>query len=353
MKITIGRGFFLLILLLSISTLNAQTLELERQYTYDDDIFGYFSSAVIDKDNHIIAVFYRTPLRLFTPEKSITFAEMGEGPDQLLGLWAAGPYNDDLALVEMPNKIKIFTKKAGKYVWKETKWFKRGLYFHAVRGIAFLDNKWFFAGLNYIEMKKNDIRISFVKVYDADGNPLKELLEREVKDNQTEAYPYTQMTHYISTCKDRLFYLPENELKVTVIDPKELKVVREISLETPACYKPMAPGLFAFKKYNKPGENQDADLHEWMSSYSRIMKVQCDGGYLVLQFRVFDKKLKKFALLFYNADTFKLEKTVFIDDCFMGARDGKYYFYAGGDPGIDEEEADKCIINVYRWEGKK
>lgn len=352
MKITIGRCIFLLILLLSISTARAQTLELERQFTYDDEIFGYFSSAIIDKDNHIIGSFYRSPMRLFTPEKSVTFAEKGQGPNELTGLWATGSYNDDLVFVEMPNKIKIFTKKDGKYVWKETKWFKRGMYLHAVRGIAFFDNKWFFAGINYLNMDKNDLKISFVKVYDAEGNPLKELLEKEVKDNLTEAYPYTQMTHFIFDYKDRLFYLPENELKVTVIDPKELKVLKEISLETPACYKPMPPGLYTFKKRDG-GENRELDLYEWMSSYSRIMKVQCDGEYLVLQFRVFDKKSKNFALLFYNAGTFKLEKTVFIDDCFMGARDGKYYFYAGGDPGIDEEDADKCIINVYGLKGKK
>lgn len=352
MRITIGRGIFFLILLFAISTARAQTLELERQFTYDDEIFGYFSSAIIDKDNHIIGGFYNTPRRLFTPEQSVPFAELGQGPNQLTGLWATGTYNDDLAFVEMPNKIKIFTKKDGKYVWKETKWFKRGPYLHAVRGIAFLENKWFFAGINYIDMKKNDFKISFVKVYDSEGNPLKELLEREVKDNETEALPYMQMTHFIFDYKDRLFYLPENELKVTVIDPKELKVLKEISLEIPACYKPMPPGLYTFKKRDG-GENRELDLYEWKSSYSRIMKVQCDGDYLVLQFRVFDKESKKFALLFYNADTFKLEKTLFIDDCFMGARDGKYYFYAGGDPGIDEEDADKCIINVYGLKGKK
>ena len=72
---------------------------------------------------------------------------------------------------------------------------------------------------------------------------------------------------------------------------------------------------------------------------------------MVLQVRTCSKELKKFAMLFYNVDTLKLEKTVFTDGFFIGARDGKYYFYHNGNPGRDEG-VDECIIDVYAFEGK-
>jgi hypothetical protein len=52
--------------------------------------------------------------------------------------------------------------------------------------------------------------------------------------------------------------------------------------------------------------------------------------------------------LFYNTKTFKLERTILINDRLLGIRDGKYYFYANGDPKYDEE-ADECIIKIYSF----
>jgi len=352
MKVTVNKGIFVIILIFSLTLAGAENFKPVRQKTYDDQIYGYFSRALIGKNNDIIASFYKTPLRLFTSEKSIQFAPYGQGPNELTGLWTLCRYKDDIAMVEMPNKIKIFTGKDGTYVWKETKWFKRGPYAHTPRSVVFLDNKWFFAGINFHDMKETDKKISFVKVYGSDGKAIKDMLVRVVK-NAKSATPFMHMDHFIEIYKDRLFYLIENELKVTVIDPKGLSVLKELSLETPGYYKPMPQDFYIWKKYDKPGENIEKDMEQWKFSYSRIMKVEIEGNYLVLQFRIFGEKQKKFALLFYNAENFKLEKTVFTDDCFLGARNGEYYFYANGDPGFDEEDADKCTINVYRWQEEK
>jgi hypothetical protein len=79
--------------------------------------------------------------------------------------------------------------------------------------------------------------------------------------------------------------------------------------------------------------------------YSRINYVLVSGKSLVLQIRTCNDKMKKFALLFYNAETFKLENTVFTSDLLLGAKDGKFYFAAGGDPGRDHEN-DELVINI-------
>jgi len=325
----------------------AKDFKLVHRLTYKDQIYGYFRGSLIDSDNDIIVGFYGTPLRLFTPEKSIQFALMGQGPNQLTNLWAYCWYNNDLALFEMPNKIKIFMKKNDSYQWKETKWLKRGPFAHVPRGAVFFDNKWFIAGSNFHDMGGPTSKVSFVKIYGANGKPLKDLLFKQFKEPRMHIH----MHYFILVCKNRVLYLPENELKVTVIDPTELKILKEVSLETPVYYKPMPPDFYILNDSGKRSDLLKA-LEYWKYSYSRISKVVVDENQLVLQFRIFDEERKKFALLFYNAENFKLEKTVFTDDCFLGARNGEYYFYANGDPGFDEEDADKCIINVYRFEDK-
>jgi hypothetical protein len=77
-----------------------------------------------------------------------------------------------------------------------------------------------------------------------------------------------------------------------------------------------------------------------------------DGDYLVVQIRTCRDDMKKFALLFYSAKTFKLEKTVFLNDFLLGARAGKFYFFANGNPGRDED-TEEIVINVYAFEKKK
>ena len=348
MKIIKGKlTLTLLVFMFWSSILNASdNFKLIQKVTFDDEVYGYFRDAIIDKDNDLICSFYRTPLRMFTKEKSMTFATRGQGPNQLTDLWTYCLYQSDLALFEMPNKIKIFAKKNGAYVWKETKWLKSGPYVHTPRDAIFFDDKWFVAGANYHDLGGKGSKISFIKIYAADGNPLKDLIFKE-SSGDTQ---YLHMDFFVLDCNGNVLYLPENELKVTVIDPKELKIIREAALETPSSYKPMPPDFYVPKRSDNPGDIMKM-LEKWRFSYSRILSIAVDNGHLVLQYRVFDDKLKKFALLFYDTGSFKLEKTIFTNDCFMTARTGKYYFYANGDPGIDEE-ADKCVINVYSFEDK-
>ena len=146
--------------------------------------------------------------------------------------------------------------------------------------------------------------------------------------------------------KDRVYFLSENELKVHVVSLKELKVEKEVVLEIPKFYKKMPDGFYGWKKYEGSDKGFTRDIEYWKTSYSRINKVIIEGDFLVLQIRTCSENLKKFALLFYNAANFKLEKTIYTDDLLLCSRKGKYYFFAGGDPGLDDE-ADEFKINIY------
>ncbi|MFC2156107.1 hypothetical protein ACFLRB_06435, partial [Acidobacteriota bacterium] len=145
--------------------------------------------------------------------------------------------------------------------------------------------------------------------------------------------------------------LAENELKVHIISTKDLRVEKEVKLEIPGFYKKMPVDFYTFKKYDKPSENYQKDIEYWQTAYSRIQKVIIEDNFLILQMRTVSDQLKKFALLFYNAENFKLEKIIFSNDLLLGARDGKYYFYANGDPGRDEE-AEDFIIHIYSFGDK-
>jgi hypothetical protein len=126
-----------------------------------------------------------------------------------------------------------------------------------------------------------------------------------------------------------------------------LEFVKEWNLEIHAFYKKMPENYFMMPK---PGDSRSfmGVIEDWKTTYSRITEAAIEDSYLVLQIRTCNKKQKKFAMLFYNVDTLKLEKTIFTDDFFIGARDGRYYFYANGNPSRDEG-TDECIINIYAF----
>jgi hypothetical protein len=143
----------------------------------------------------------------------------------------------------------------------------------------------------------------------------------------------------------------ENELKVYVVSTKTLEIIKEVQLEIPPFYKKMPESFYAWKEYKDRSE-LPLDIEKWDMGYSSIQGIAVDGNYLVVQIRTPVEKMKKFALLFYNAETFKLERTVFLDDYLLDVKDGKYYCYANGNPGRDEN-TDECIINIYSFEEKK
>ncbi|MCK4766736.1 MAG: hypothetical protein KAW12_31385 [Candidatus Aminicenantes bacterium] len=167
-------------------------------------------------------------------------------------------------------------------------------------------------------------------------------------DKNTKYNQHHLMTYHLAPHKKHVFFIPENELKVILISVKELEVKKEIKLEAPQFYKKMPVDFYTWKEYLKlPKNSFEIDLQKWKSAYCRINKVIIEDNYLVLQVRTRSEQLKKFALLFYNPETFKLEKTIYTDDLLLGSRNGKYYFFAGGDPAFDE--VDDFTIHIYSF----
>jgi len=317
-----------------------------------DETFGRDFFSFIDSDNHVVGGFYMIGCRMITPEKIVKFAPRGEGPGDLITFSAAFPYKDkgDIIIFEMPGRAKIFTKKNGTYAWKETRWFKLGKYAHKIKEGIFFDNKFFLTGEEQIEYKNNKQYVSLLKVYDDNGQPLKQLIRKTF----TTPNRFYEMQYHIAGYKtDRVFFLQANTLNVKIVSTKNLEIIKEVDLEVPGFYKKMPEDFYVFKKYNNPKSNFLMDLETWATGYSSITEAAVDGNWLVVQVRTCSTKEKKFALLFYNIEkSFKLEKTVFTDDFLLDVKDGKYYCFANGDPGRDDD-TDQCIINIYAWQTTK
>jgi len=314
-----------------------------------DESFGCDFFSFIDSDNHVVGGFYMSENSIITPEKIVKFAPRGEGPGDIMSGCAAFPYKEDIIFFELNGKAKVFTKKNGTYDWKETRWFKTGKYGHIIKEGIFFDNKFFLTGYEQLDYKSNEWDASFLKVYDENGQPLKQLIRKTF----TKPNRFSEMKYHIAGYKtDRVLFLPENKLNVTIVSTKNLEIIKEVDLEFSGFYKKMPEDFYVFKKYDNP-KNFLLDIETWATGYSGITEAAVDGNWLVVQVRTCSKKEKKFALLFYNIENnFKLEKTVFTNDFLLDVKDGKYYCFANGDPGRDDD-TDQCIINIYAWEKTK
>ena len=215
-----------------------------------------------------------------------------------------------------------------------------------VQDAIYYKNKWFLAGLEFVDFdnKKNLQYASFLKIYEKNGQPIENLIKKTFDG----PHRFHEMNYYVAAYKDQVLFLVENEMKVHVVGLKDLSIKKEVNLETPGFYKKKPDEFYSPKGKTGAGKNYLSVLEHWKTSYSRINKVIVEDSFLLLQVRTCSEKLKRFALLFYNAGNFKLEKTIYTDDLLLGVKEGKYYFFAGGDPGRDEE-AEDFIINVYSF----
>jgi len=329
----------------------AETLQRFDQWKHPDKVVYNIWDGKIDKDNELILQYGTGPLGLVSREKFTHFAPTGQAPSELQYCYNYFRYGTDFAFMELPDKIKIFTKKNGTYVWKETKWLKRGPGSIMPLDGLFFDGKLFFSGFHSADpnRKKGD-DVYLVRVYDLKGNVLKNLIRKVYRDGNRLSQ---LIFHLVPYKTDRVFFIPANELKVSVIRAKELDVAREVPLQIPPFYKKMPAHFYFRESYGDRKHDLGRDIEEWEMGYSRITRCRIDQNYLVIQVRTCSPKMKKFALLFYNAETFKLENTIFTDDYLLDIADGKYYFFENGEPGRDDEAGDECMINIYKRVNKK
>lgn len=341
-----ARARILCLLFLLFSIIEGKEFKLVQQWKHgDQELYGGINFATIDKDDQLVADFgYKLGWRLITPKYIKVFGPAGQGPNDLSIVMAMCIYNDDLAFIQMEHNIKIFTKKNGNYEWKETRWLKRDYYPHMIRDALYLDNKWFFAGLNVQDIKGEKNHVNLLKIYDNNGKPMVNLLEEWHDKNKM----YGNMHFYIVSYKNSVYVLSEDKLKTYEISINQLKLLKEWQLEIPSFYKKMPDDFYTVGKINEDPQIFNKNYFKWKTAYSRITNAAVEDGYLVLQLRTCSETLKKFALLFYNLETMKLEHTIFTEDYFLASRDGKYYCYANGNPGEDED-TDRCTINIYSF----
>ncbi len=342
----------LITILLASLVYGEKKFELVDRYS-GDQIFGrYFFDAAVDKDGDLIAAF-SIPNCMVINEKGMSeLGPIGQGPGDLDGYNTIFILdNNDLVVEGAAGKLKVFEKKNGKYTWKKTIWKQIGQRAFLTHDSLFHDGKWYFAGMgNYYRPGSKEFKVYYLKVYSAEGKFIKNMVEEVFP----KPYKYHHMDYYLALYKNKVYLLIENRLHVRIISPTELKVEREVQLETPDYYKPMPKDYYAYPDKFQPISYADLykELDFWKTSYSRIANVLIEGHWLVIQIRTCSEKLKRFALLFYNADNFKLEQTIFTDDFLLASRDGKYYFFKNGNPCYDEE-ADEAVINIYRFKDEK
>jgi hypothetical protein len=335
----------IIFLLLAAFISGQENFKLIKQWIHSNEIIGYVFYTLIDKDDHIVGTFYKTGNCLITPEKVIKIAPKGLGPGDLMDIKGLSFYHDDIVFFEQPEKAKVFTKTNGTYKIKQTIWFKRDPHLHVVKNGLFYDNKWFLAGYETMVQKKYESRAAtFLKIYDHNGTPVKRLIQKSYKEMNQEYI----MDYYVIGFKDRVFFMTENNFKIYIISVKDLETVKVVDLRKPEFYKEMPKDYYVWKTYDNPNDNFIKDVEKWKTTYSRIHKVIVEEEFLIIQIRTCTKNLTKFALLFYDTRNFELKRTILTEDLLLGARKGRYYFHANGDPTRDEE-AENFIINIYKF----
>ena len=160
---------------ITVPLMGAGKFQLIEQWDHGDaGPLGTLTFGVIDKDGHLALSFGRSGFRLISREKVIPFAPHGQGPSDINQLcFGMCRYNDDIAFMEIGQKVKIFTQKDDTYKWKETKWLKRSYFPHYVSRFLFLKDRWFVSGIKPLEtnekvMKSNHAtECALLKVYEA------------------------------------------------------------------------------------------------------------------------------------------------------------------------------------------
>lgn len=335
------------ILMVTLPVWGGEDFKKVETWNHGEQILGRIWSSAIDKDGNVIGRFYKCGGRLITPKEIVSFAQYGEGPDDLKDSITIFDYKGDLAILELESNAKVFKRKGNTYVWKDTLWFQRPKFPHLVSDVRYVNGKWFFSGEGNLIYDRILSKCYNLKVYNEERQAIKELLHFQYEGNNANF----MKTQHLLDYQNQVFLIPEDRLAVTIISINDLTVKREVQLEVPSWYKKMGPDFYTYKEYRNDPDGLIKDWEYWLANYSRISKTGIDGNHIVLQMRTCNDKLKKFCLLIYNADTFKLEKQFFSDDYFLGVRNKRYYFYQSGDPGV--EEIDQCVILVYQWDVTK
>ncbi len=325
---------------------------LVETWQHDELIPGLLFDALIDPDGFLAAGFQKAGVKIANAEKIMDLGPYGQGPDDLDGWFTLMLYKGDLAVEGMAGKLKVFHKKGGKYTWKQTIWKRFGISYFIVSDGLFSHGKWFFSGTEDVPIGNNNFEIYFIRIYEENGKYIKSILKKIYK--KSEAFPIHLLNYHLEQYKSDIFFIAEDEPLVKIISPQTLELKREVKLKMPEFYQAMPKDNYRYKKNQRNlGDIETMKLWaSWKTSYSRICRAAIDNNYLVIQIRTHSKQLKRFSLLFYNADNFNLEEVVFTNDLLLAVKDGKYYLFKNGEPGYDDEAGD-FVIHIHQFKDNK
>lgn len=231
------------------------------------------------------------------------------------------------------------------YVCRECrmKWLKRNEKPFFINAMLWEKDKIFMGGYETLDTQKQLETAAYLKIYDVPENCyLNSLIESKKKVNNNFHMIKTKML----SNRDFVFLLRQDELKVHCVSKKDLSLAETVSLEKPGFYRAMPNDFFISKKKYQDDNEFFLDYDRWNRDYSSISNAAVHADkYLLVQIRTANAEMPNYALLFYALqDGFRLVKTVLTEDLLLAGRDGKYYFYQGGDPGLDEVE--NLVIRV-------
>jgi len=318
------------------------TFKLVEEWSHDMEALDRIGVTAVMPEGNLVTTFYKKGPVWLSRQRAQLVCLRGQGPDEIQDLFALCPHPEGIAMVELPSRIKIFKKSGDSFRCRRTLWLQRSRFYTTVSSVLFSRGKWFLAGY-FLEnfSRKYVYKKVFVKVYDNRGKYIKGLIRR------TDYQPDQRhlMDYYLVEGGGNILYLTEDKLRVTVIPREKLEVREVVELRAPEAYKPVPGDFYVFKRYDDAAAGMMRDLDKWKTGYSRIVCVGYDQDELVLQIRLPDSNKANFMVLFYDGGSFQPVGRIPTDDRLLGVRDGRFYFYADGDPRY-EEAADRCRIKV-------
>jgi hypothetical protein len=242
---------------------------------------------------------------------------------------------DVLYAVDWRINVKLFTKRSGKYAYQRSFFLDPKTRFLTCREIAVWRDRLFMAGTaaTYDDQKQ----LARVRAFDLHGQFLKTIVTWEpepdlpLEDRSMDNFMRDNLD--LDRARSRLYYMRENNLEVTVINPDTMEVERKAPLARPRGYRPMPEGLYTVGNERKTaGET----YHFWRTSYSSVANALVSGEYWVVQVRT-DRRPKRFATMFYRSSDFSLVKQIDLDHFLVANKGKQLYFYENGEPGIDDD----------------
>ncbi len=342
--------FFFMSLFFLVSSVCARdlTLKLEQSFEHDTVFARVFSDAVVDRDGDLIVSFGVPGCVLVTPEKLELVAKLGKGPGDLSGSFAFNILdNGDLVIEGFVGKTHVFKKENGVYEWQrnEVRELRKT---YAPTDTLFFKNRWYVAVFSTdYDKKTNRFAVNYLQVYSDKGKFIKNLIQ----ETYEEPWSINLFYCFLAKYKNQVFFLSEDKLRLRIITGDDPQVTKTVNLEQPKFYKKMPKTFYHFPKGMVSSQDYWKNLGVWKTGYSRICNVLIDGRWLIVQVRTADEDNKLFGLLFYDADTFQLKHTVMTNDLLLANKDGKLYFFRGGNPTWDDVE--DTVFDIYNIVEKK